>query len=198
MVRLFPKIVLLFGALVLLTTVSLSVRADPLQEGLRAYDRQDFQIAKQALDPLAASGDADAQLTLGLMFGRGQGVQRDLDVAVDWFKRAAENPKASERVRSDAAYNREFVMRKQKEWAESQAAEAAQVATQAAAQVELARKILALKAAQAAEDRRKEYQDAQIESVRARTRAVEQRENTIAYESARRRQLRERSMGIGR
>lgn len=49
--------------------------------------------AKAALDPAlverAEKGDAEAQLNLGLIHARGDGVPADMDVAVKWFRKAA-------------------------------------------------------------------------------------------------------------
>lgn len=148
--------------------------ADPLQDGLASYSRGDYPTAKRLLDPLAAGGDADAQLTLGLMFTKGQGVETDLAAALSWFEQAASNSKASPSVHDDAAYNRDFILKKKRAWADADRAALA-------AEVELGRKIQVLKAAQDAESRRKEPEDAQIDAERARSarirrQAADQRE----------------------
>jgi Sel1 repeat-containing protein len=104
--------------------------AEPLEDGLSAFQRQNYGAAERLLTPLAEQGNAEAQLTLGLMFTRGLGVERDLDAAIGWFKQAAENPSASQRVRDDATYNRDFITQKQKELAEAESALQAEQARQ--------------------------------------------------------------------
>lgn len=58
--------------------------------GLRAYQNGDYQAAVQAWRPLAAQGDTKAQFWLGSMYYRGQGVPRNVPVALRWVRRAAE------------------------------------------------------------------------------------------------------------
>lgn len=41
------------------------------------------------LRPLAEQGDAGAEYNLGVMYGKGQGVQKDLAEAVKWYRLAA-------------------------------------------------------------------------------------------------------------
>jgi TPR repeat protein len=151
-----------FGLIIGVLSIPAVAAADPLQDGLASYDHGDYQTAKRLLDPLAAGGDADAQLTLGLIFAKGLGVRQDIDIAQIWFRRAADNPAASKETQADAAYNRDFILKKNKESADA---------------VELAGKIQALKAAQDAAERRKQLEEAQIDRERAETRYVRRRVN---------------------
>ena len=75
-------------AFTVLLCVSLSGGAD-LDSAKRAYQQKDYATAFKELAPLAAKGDADAQLILGKMYWMGQGVLKDPDQAMKWFKASA-------------------------------------------------------------------------------------------------------------
>lgn len=60
------------------------------QEGVAAYHRGDYSTALSELSAPAHQGDPEAQLYLGLMYYRGQGVVRDDREAAAWFRRAAD------------------------------------------------------------------------------------------------------------
>jgi TPR repeat protein len=62
------------------------------KKGMKAYERGDYVAALRELRPLAKKGDAAAQLNLGNMYLLGQGVPQDYGEAVNWFRRAAEQP----------------------------------------------------------------------------------------------------------
>lgn len=66
-----------------------SVQADPLQEGIAAVQRKDYPAAVRLLEPLARSGNAHAQLRLGLLYYHGHGVRESDAQALQWFERAA-------------------------------------------------------------------------------------------------------------
>lgn len=67
-----------------------------LVEALIPYAKQDYEKARTLLTPLASQGDAIAQLTLGRMNMRGEGVPHNSAVAFEWHRKAAEqgNPNA--------------------------------------------------------------------------------------------------------
>ena len=67
-----------------------------LVEALIPYAKQDYAEAGRLLDPLASQGDAIAQLTLGRMHLRGEGVPQNSFAAFEWLRLAAEqgNPDA--------------------------------------------------------------------------------------------------------
>jgi TPR repeat protein len=46
-------------------------------DAVTAYDRADYAAARAELEPLAAAGDARAQLLLGRMHAAGQGVLQE-------------------------------------------------------------------------------------------------------------------------
>ena len=60
------------------------------QEGVAAYKRGDYPQALAKLRPLASKGDMDAQVFIGFMYERGQGVQQDCRQALMWYLKAAE------------------------------------------------------------------------------------------------------------
>jgi TPR repeat protein len=71
-----------------LLCASLSAGAD-LASAKRAYQQEDYAAALKELTPLAEKGNADAQLILGQMYMRGQGVLKDSEQAIKWFKASA-------------------------------------------------------------------------------------------------------------
>jgi uncharacterized protein len=78
----------LIAALVL-SVVFTSAWADALQDGVAAIKRKDYPVAYRLLEPLARSGNAAAQLRLGLLYYHGHGVRESDSLALQWFERAA-------------------------------------------------------------------------------------------------------------
>jgi len=64
--------------------------ASGFEEGRAAYLRGDYQEAAQRLRPLAEQGNTVAQITLGVMYAKGQGVAQDYAEALKWHRRAAD------------------------------------------------------------------------------------------------------------
>jgi uncharacterized protein len=88
----------LLGALIigLLQTASGgNVSADPLEDGIAAYQRGDFASALRLFQPLAEQGDASAQSNLGVMYEQGRGVAQNYREAMRWFRLAAMQGDAS-------------------------------------------------------------------------------------------------------
>lgn len=77
-------------AFCLLLLVAVQVPAQDYQDGKAAYLAKDYDKALSILKPLAEQGDGDAQVTLGLMYDFGHGVERDPGRAIDWYTKAAE------------------------------------------------------------------------------------------------------------
>ncbi len=75
-------------AFTILVCASFALAAD-LASARRAYQQKDYATALKESTPLAEKGDADAQAILGKMYWNGQGVLKDLDQAVRWFKASA-------------------------------------------------------------------------------------------------------------
>jgi uncharacterized protein len=83
------------AALVLAVSFAGPVAAGPFEDGVFAYEKNDYATALRLLRPIAEGfGDKDdvvlAQNLLGLMYRKGQGVPQDYAVAVSWYRKAAE------------------------------------------------------------------------------------------------------------
>jgi len=76
------------GVFAILFCSFVSAGAD-LESAKRAYQEKDYSTAFKELTPLAAQGNAEAQLYLGKMYWMGQGVLKDTDQAVKWLKASA-------------------------------------------------------------------------------------------------------------
>jgi uncharacterized protein len=80
------KIALAALALSLITAPAVA----DVKAGVDAWSRGEYEAAvKQWRDP-ALKGDADAQFNMGQAYKMGRGVKTDLNVALDWYKKAAE------------------------------------------------------------------------------------------------------------
>ena len=93
---LIMKLKLPLLALTLLTTLGLTispVNAD-FNDGMIAFENQDFRAAAKEWMPLAANGDAKAQTNLGILYFNGKGVLKDYKKAVEMLKSAAKKGEA--------------------------------------------------------------------------------------------------------
>jgi TPR repeat protein len=62
---------------------------DELDEGINAYDAGEYAKAYEILYPLAAyKRNAEAQFHLGMIYFYGEGVDKDIDKAMEWWKKA--------------------------------------------------------------------------------------------------------------
>jgi Sel1 repeat len=95
--------------------------AGRLEDASAAESSGDYVTALNLYTSLAAQNDPSAQFALGLMYTKGKGVEPNIEEAWKWFDLAAVNPTASQNVRDDAAYNRDFISRKLKERAAAEA-----------------------------------------------------------------------------
>ena len=77
-------------ALTFLFLFSGSVFGDDFQDGLDAYNRQDYKTAYKLWLPLAEQGDEVAQYNLGHMYDNGDGVPQDYKEAVRLYRLSAE------------------------------------------------------------------------------------------------------------
>jgi TPR repeat protein len=84
----------------------------PIEDAAAAYNRGDYSTAMQIFRPLGVHGNPIAQLNIGLMYVKGQGVTRDLSIALIWFNSAAANSASDQATREDAIYNRDFIAKK--------------------------------------------------------------------------------------
>lgn len=60
------------------------------EEGKKAYLEQDYDRALEILKPLAENGNAQAQITMGLMYDYGHGVEKSASESIKWYLMAAE------------------------------------------------------------------------------------------------------------
>lgn len=62
---------------------------DPLADGIMAYDAGDYEKAHLLLYPLGAyNRDAEAQFYLGMIYFYGEGVEKNIEAAMGWWKKA--------------------------------------------------------------------------------------------------------------
>ncbi|HEX5622855.1 MAG TPA: hypothetical protein VFX57_00310 [Sulfuricurvum sp.] len=72
---------------------------DALHEGIAAYEEQDYTKAYELLYPLASyKRDSEAQFYLGMIYFYGEGVPKDIDKAMEWWRKAMRSG------HTDAAY----------------------------------------------------------------------------------------------
>jgi len=64
--------------------------AEPLEEGMAAYQRGDYAAALKFLRPLAKQNNSQAQYTLGYMYAEGEGVPEHDGKAAKLYRKAAE------------------------------------------------------------------------------------------------------------
>ena len=76
------------GALTI-AVCSVAFAAPDLESVKRSVEHMDYATALKQLKPLAEQGNPDAQLFLGKMYLKGQGVPKDPDQANKWFRQAA-------------------------------------------------------------------------------------------------------------
>ena len=79
----------IFAAFALALAVATPVAAGPFEDGVAAYNRQDYATTLRLFRPLAVGGNATAQYNLGFMYANGQGVPQDYREAVKWYRLAA-------------------------------------------------------------------------------------------------------------
>jgi TPR repeat protein len=64
--------------------------AGPLEDGVAAYNKRDWDKAFKLLKPLADDGNAVAQEHIGRLYERGKTVPADFREALDWYVKAAD------------------------------------------------------------------------------------------------------------
>ncbi|MFT4560670.1 MAG: TPR repeat protein [Gammaproteobacteria bacterium] len=60
-----------------------------LDDAKQALADRQFALAAQLFTQLANAGNAEAQAHLGYLYFRGEGVEKDIDVGIGWYRRAA-------------------------------------------------------------------------------------------------------------
>jgi TPR repeat protein len=82
-------------------------RAD-INHGMAAYNKKDYATARTEFTAAAKAGDARAKLSLAMMYIRGQGVERDFDLAVRWLREAAGQGDGDARMVLGDLYSRDI------------------------------------------------------------------------------------------
>jgi uncharacterized protein len=83
------KLINRLGLALVLGSLSLQPVVAQVTAGIDAYNRGDFPTAIKLWREQALKGDPDAQFNLGQAYKMGRGVKVDLDLAADWYRRAA-------------------------------------------------------------------------------------------------------------
>jgi TPR repeat protein len=78
--------------------------APDIESVKRWYEHADYAAAFKEAKPLAQQGNSDAQLFLGKMYLKGEGVAKDPDEATKWFRQAANQGNAESQFFLGAAY----------------------------------------------------------------------------------------------
>src|SRR5262249_61796453 len=78
------------AAILLIGSFAAPVLAGPFEDGIAAYGKGDYAAALLLLRPLADQGTARAQIILGVMYSRGQGVAQNYDEAMKWYRRGGD------------------------------------------------------------------------------------------------------------
>lgn len=60
-----------------------------LSDGIKAFKRQEYALALREFNLLADQGDADAQFFMGSLYQQGDGVVKNLKIALPWLEKAA-------------------------------------------------------------------------------------------------------------
>ena len=89
--KLAPVVVLITVFLL----IGISGCTKTIEEGRDAYKKGDYKTAYRIFKPLAERGDVGAQVSLGEMYNRGQGVPRDEAGALKWYRMAADQGHAA-------------------------------------------------------------------------------------------------------
>ncbi|MFO1435616.1 MAG: tetratricopeptide repeat protein [Gammaproteobacteria bacterium] len=79
-----------FILFIALTVVSAAAGALEFKDGLDAYKRHDLPHAVRIFTMLAERGDAQAQFAMGMLYNKGEGVEKNDATAVQWYTRSAE------------------------------------------------------------------------------------------------------------
>ena len=62
-----------------------------VQRAIAAYNEGDYAAAMAVWEPLANQGNRDAQFAMGVLYYEGHGVNKNLDEALAWFRKAADS-----------------------------------------------------------------------------------------------------------
>ena len=97
MKRILPKTALrrlrgasCFALLFVASEIAWAQSAD-VQRAIDAYNEGDYAAAMAVWEPLANQGNRDAQFAMGVLYYEGHGVNKNLDEALAWFRKAADS-----------------------------------------------------------------------------------------------------------
>ncbi|RMH17921.1 MAG: sel1 repeat family protein [Gammaproteobacteria bacterium] len=76
------------------------------EEGVTAYTIGDYPKAFRIIKEYAEKGDPEAQNYLGNLYSRGQGVEKNLELAAEWYQKAANQGHADAQNNLGIAYSR--------------------------------------------------------------------------------------------
>jgi len=79
--------------------------AASLNEAASAFERGDYATAMRLFRPLAMQGEAHAQVYLGIMYDKGDGVPQDYAEAAKWYRKAADQGEAWAQFFLGLSYN---------------------------------------------------------------------------------------------
>ena len=79
------------AALVAVTGFGHGAVAEPIDDGLAAFQSQEYAKALEILLPLAEAGNLEASYTVGVLYDFGRGVNQDDMMAGMWYRLPAEN-----------------------------------------------------------------------------------------------------------
>lgn len=90
--------------LALLVLTACALHAQTFDDALSAYKRGDYGAAYTGFKKEADQGDSVSQGILGLMFSKGQGVQKDPALAYQWYRKSAEQGSPKSQYWTGVAY----------------------------------------------------------------------------------------------
>lgn len=61
-----------------------------IAEGVSAFEAKRYEAARAEFEPLAGQGDADAQYYLGELYWYGLGIEKNRQIAIEWYRKAAD------------------------------------------------------------------------------------------------------------
>jgi TPR repeat protein len=96
---------LLLAAVGAVALAASAVAQTPFQQGLDAFNRDDFANALRIWRPLAEQGDLRSQYFLGALYDFGEGVRESDAEAAKWYRRAAEQGYAPAQYSLGGMYN---------------------------------------------------------------------------------------------
>lgn len=90
------------GLMALVFCTLAPAQAETLEKALEAYDFKEYQDAAQWLRPWADKGQVEAQYRLATLYENGQGVEKSLEEAKKWYRKAAAQNHSRARRRLEA------------------------------------------------------------------------------------------------